>query len=147
MKEHLQKIAAAFAEIAKAAKDGDTATLIAKLEEAAETIDTATTEADTTDAETTTQAEDIAKMKEQIAKYADMYVSADDFTGLLEQFKEAMATLASLTPITKTVEELATRLETVEKGAKPSAQGDGEAAPVAIAKGAAALSDAASRFA
>jgi hypothetical protein len=147
MKEHLQKIAAAFAEIAKAAKDGDTATLISKLEEAAETIDTATTEAETADTESTTQGEEIAKMQEEIKKWADMYVSAEDFSGLLEQFKEAMASLATLTPITKTVEDLTARLETVEKGAKPSAQGDGEAAPVAIAKGAAALSGAASRFA
>ena len=147
MKEHLQKIAAAFAEITKAAKDGDNATLIAKLEEAAEAIDTATTEVGTAEAESATQGEEITKMKEEIQKWADMYVSAEDFASLLEQFKEAMATITSLTPITKTVEELATRLETVEKGAKPSAQGDGEAAPVAIAKGAAALSGAASRFA
>jgi len=147
MKEHLQKIALAFAEITKAAKNGDNATLIAKLEEVADAIDTATTEADSTMKESVTQAEEVTKMKERIEKWADMYVSSETFSDLLEQFKSAMDMINGLTPVIKTVEDLTNRLEIVEKGAKPSAQDDGESNPQTIKKGASALSSAASRFA
>lgn len=127
MKEHLQKIASLFAEIAKAAKDGDSATLIAKLEEAAPAIETATTEAGVSDATAETQTTEIQKMQgelSEIKKWADMYVSAESFAKLLADVKAVTDKVTGLETIAKTVEDLGTKVETIAKTSTGSKQVD-----------------------
>lgn len=144
MKEHLQKIAAIYAEIAKAAKDGDNDTLIAKMSEAAVAIDEATIAAEAKETEVATQSEEITKMSEEIKKWADLYVTAESFADVLEQMKEAMDMINGLTPLTKKFEELDARVVTVEQTSLNSRQDTTD--PVPVNKSANPLASVASRF-
>lgn len=137
MKEHLQKIASLFADIAKAAKDGDSASLIAKLEEAAPAIEAATTEAGVADETATTQETEIQKMQgelTEIKKWADMYVSAESFAKLLADVKAVTDKVTGLETIAKTVEDLGTKVETIAKTSTGSKQVEGTEGGTPIAK-------------
>lgn len=129
MKEHLQKIASLYADIAKAAKEGDNTTLIAKLEEAGTAIETATTEAGVADETATTQATEIEKMQgelTEIKKWADMYVSAESFAKLLADVKSVTDKVTGLETVVKTVEDLGAKVETIAKTSVGSKQVEGQ---------------------
>lgn len=119
MKEKMQKIASLFADIAKAAKEGDTAALIAKLDEAAPVVEEATTEAGVADETATNQETEIQKVHAEIKKWADMYITAENLPKLLE---DLIAGTSSFKAITKSVEELGGKIEAVAKTSQGSQQ-------------------------
>lgn len=119
MKESIQKIAGTAQAAAELLKAGKTEDAIAKLSEVAEQAEAAAAEAEASEAKATEQAEEIAKSKLDIKKWADLFVTADSLEAVLKDIKEAVA---GFSPLPDLIAKLECRVETVEKASVGSKQ-------------------------
>lgn len=140
MKESIQKIAGTAKEVAELLKAGKTEDAIAKLSEVAEQAEAAAAEAGASEASATEQAEEIAKTKLEIKKWADLFVTADSLEAVLSDIREAVA---GFSPLPDLIAKLEGRVETVEKASAGSKQITKEEVP----SDAAPLEKLAARFA
>ncbi len=119
MKESIKKIAGGAKAAAELLKEGKTEDAIAKLAEVAAEAEAAATQAEVSEAAAGEQAQEIEKMKTELQKWADLYVTNDSLAAVLQDMKDA---IAGFSGIPGSIAKLTERLETVEKSTEGSRQ-------------------------
>lgn len=120
MKEIIAKLATTLTDIAKFSAENNTEELVKSVEQATALVKEAAEAATTAESEATNKDEEITKKSEEIAKWANLSVSNESLTEMLDELKEAFST--QLQTLTETMDA---RIKKIEDTPGTSKQGDG----------------------